>query len=347
MLHIDASYRLTTEGQRAEIIRTGQPVALENTLSGEIDPALLEQSRAVKARSKINGRGEVTLDMINGPNEICVEEQGVYVYVDVNRTTLAADIATLIADLDAAIVAALERKLAERQQKRDETRSKTLETLNSRSEKQRAHYVEGLKEATGSNYINVPVCDWPASTDSEVINSPEALAWEADVERRQVALVAEAKQTVEAYQARQAELAQAKQEFSRQYVAEHMPGDLGRFDAGLMCTDEVHGHMRDHVFEPLADCKHYQKITKRQVLGALEIDYDEEVIWQTETPGCISATAYSRKQQIETLLPGCSVEFREHSGSIDRNDVPWVCRRIGLLVTMPFGPFKFSREFAT
>jgi hypothetical protein len=351
MLQINATYRLTTAGQRNEIVRTGQPVGLEQTLSGEIDPALLNESRILRSRrTTINSEGKVSLNL-NADEAWIMVENGVEVNVAFLRTTLAADIATLISDLDAAIAAAMERKLAERQQKLDEVRRKTLEVLNNRTEKPSRYLIMGLGDASGnSSYINVPVCDWPSSADDAIKGSPEAQAWEADVERRAAVLIAEGKARVAEYQLAH-ELAQAreareKDDFIRAYVTEHMPADLARFDDGLLCQDELHNHMRDHVFAPLGDFPRYEKITKQEVLSALDIDSDDKVVWQTETPECVSSDIYARKQQIEKVLPGCSVELKEHSGSTDRNDTWWVCHRIGLLVSMFFGPFKLSREFS-
>jgi hypothetical protein len=109
--------------------------------------------------------------------------------------------------------------------------------------------------------------------------------------------------------------------------------------AKLMPDEEVLAMVRDHVFAPLDNLPRYERMKADDYR-----DYDDEKI-DFETRDAESATdeQFESMEAIRKLIPGATVELREHVASKDDEEKEV---RPGFLVTVAWNGHKLSREYA-
>jgi hypothetical protein len=153
-----------------------------------------------------------------------------------------------------------------------------------------------------------------------------------------------------------AEKEAAKRQQIDDYVAAHgTDNQKKRAALNLLPDDEVLNMMRDEVFAPLAGFDRYEKITKHGIMSAGYCDCDDDYAdadrftFNVEDATQATAEDFEQMEKIMALMPAATVTLRYHEGYCDKchdDDEECIMTRHSIRVSVPFGAFTFSREYA-
>jgi len=129
-----------------------------------------------------------------------------------------------------------------------------------------------------------------------------------------------------------------------------------RHARGLLDVEEVKQHMAEKVFAPLDGYQRYEDITDEEVIesytekGFIDEYYEGEVKYITGPMDSVTEGTFQIMEGIEKLTPGATVAPKGRVGyladtTVDEDRLARV-ERVFLHVSVPYGVFTFSREYA-
>jgi len=123
-----------------------------------------------------------------------------------------------------------------------------------------------------------------------------------------------------------------------------------RLIANLLPQDEILADMRKYAFSSLDVFGRYDRITKADVLDEVggEFDTEDDVDFSVEPATSATDEEFEALEKIGEIIravyPEAQVELLEHRGYTERSDQ--ILARKAVKVTIPFGDFEFTREYA-
>jgi hypothetical protein len=152
---------------------------------------------------------------------------------------------------------------------------------------------------------------------------------------------ARAEEKAKEEQERRDQLAAREKQIADWIASKGTASQKERYEAGMLPEDEIFDAMRNEAFAPLDHIKRYDRMGASDVCecddGFCKVEF--EVDDMDEVPDHI----WQQMKQIKSLLPGCGVDPRIHTGEASYCDA--VVKRIGLRVRMTVGAFTFTREY--
>jgi hypothetical protein len=124
-----------------------------------------------------------------------------------------------------------------------------------------------------------------------------------------------------------------------------------RLIANLLPEDEILADMRKYAFSSLDAFGRFDRITTTEVLEEVgaEYDTDDDVAFGVEPASKATDEEFEALEKIGEIIrkvyPQAKVELLEHSGETERSTV--YLGRKSVKVTIPFGDYEFTREYAT
>jgi hypothetical protein len=131
-------------------------------------------------------------------------------------------------------------------------------------------------------------------------------------------------------------------------------GQKKRFRANLLPQDEILADMRKYAFSSLDAFGRYVRLTKTEVLEAFSSEYDVDdddvdVEFSTEPASQATDEEYEALEKIGEIIrrayPDAKVELLTHCG--ESGDAKVYLGRKSVKVTIAFGDFEFTREYAS
>lgn len=123
-----------------------------------------------------------------------------------------------------------------------------------------------------------------------------------------------------------------------------------RFKADLLPKDEILADMRKYAFASLEALGRYRRLTKEEILEEVGGEYDtvDDVEFNTVQASEATDQEFEALEVIGQLIrrayPDAKVELLEHRGETEQSKQYF--SRKAVKVTLPFGDFEFSREYA-
>jgi hypothetical protein len=123
-----------------------------------------------------------------------------------------------------------------------------------------------------------------------------------------------------------------------------------RFAKDLLPKEEILADMRNYAFASLDTFGRYRRLTRGDVLDVVGEEYDteEDVSFSTSDATEASAEEFEALEAIESTIgkvyPEAQVKLIDHRGETERSNE--IAVRKAIQVTIPFGDFEFTREYA-
>jgi hypothetical protein len=123
-----------------------------------------------------------------------------------------------------------------------------------------------------------------------------------------------------------------------------------RLIANLLPQDEILADMRKYAFSALGAFGRFDRITTTEVLEEVggEYDTDDDVTFGVEPASKATDEEFEALEKIGEIIrkvyPQAKVDLLEHSGETERSELYF--SRKSVKVTIPFGDFEFTREYA-
>jgi len=342
--------------------------APQPTVTIDIDPSTLteEQRNSIAARlnphMQVCGRDDEGYfsdgsSRYNEPRNEAANPPHRIPLVTAIAPTLDGLLAAIAAE-EQAIVAAAAKKTADKATETERKRAATQQVLDERKTITTNRYVEA--NYTGAYQAIVP--HWPYEPDSDVVSSPEATAWLAeleaanDVTRSQIeaelAAARAAKQRkIEDIEARES----AKKQFRAEYIIEHGTDDQKeRLAEGVLPVSEIMTLInRDALaaLDGLPRLEYPDLNCSDEQCGSDDDDESCDVTYDSELVGKPGLTPeqFAAVKAIRQVMPAKSVfTYRKFTTvhSCDHNDGCAKRSIIGVRLTVPYGPFEFNADLA-
>lgn len=200
------------------------------------------------------------------------------------------------------------------------------------------------------NYLGIYAA-WPYERDYAIANSPEALAWQAelDAENKRRASEASARQASRkaAEEAAKAEEEAAAEKYALA-LAEGVrqwgqPSDVERLDAGFLAEAEQEKIVRNHLFAALAGQPRYERLTNNDV--CCDSCYESSVEYETADAETLTVEQWAALKAIRAKLSdGMEATPRLHVGKCSNCEEK--TERYSIRVTTTWHGKEYALEYA-
>jgi len=325
-IQVTVTYTLSEKGQRAALL-AGKDAARSQTINGAIPADLLDMCR-------INPDGSVTADYTK---EIHFDQQGEITFSSFSSTRIYSPEQDQPASSAAALLAAIRdgirAKGAEAKAKYEAELAEQARRNQAREEEYQT-WLSATQQAMDADPQFVPTSHPPGYSGHSWYGSEVPLAVAI---RRRVKANEQAAERDRRAAIRNSLILSADQ--------------IERFDAGVLPEAELRQTIADWAFAALSDFSLFEKITRGDVVAALDRDdEDAEVkaaVYRTLPAPSLTSEQWQKIKAMRTACPGAVIEPILHQGSLDDNDTPWdAVERVGAVAKMTVAGIEVRREYA-
>jgi hypothetical protein len=244
-----------------------------------------------------------------------------------------------------ALIATEAKKAENERQCAERIRQETEEVLRERKTRSQIAY-------RGNPTVRVTEVSpaWPYQYDHDIVRSPEAQAWKAEIEAQNQHEIEVAQAQHADRERKEAEKQEAENRQQAQYteallvaVCEWSPDDANRAKAGLMPEKEMENLVRDHLFAGITTDRYVRLVSS-------DVDHREYceglvAYFDVDEAESVSAEQWAALQVIRTQIgDGMCVTPRRHTATCESCDEH--CDRMSARVTADWHGHTFSREYA-